>query len=231
MPFRFRKSLKLGKGFKINLSKSGLSTSIGGKGLSLNLGKRGVRSTVGIPGTGLSFSKLLSTKTSRLPAAKVIDQPDAPSDYQPVTSSPISKAIRKPKIKIPFGCVIPVALIAMCWQIVFCSALVSEIINPSPTSTPAPSPTFTQLPTSTSLPTQTSLPTDTPLPSETSTLFPTNTPFITETLPANCLASYPSFCILPGQRIACDQLPSNFVVLPPDPLGYDGDGDGYGCEK
>lgn len=37
MPFRFRKTLKLGKGLKLNLSKSGISTSIGGRG-SLILG-------------------------------------------------------------------------------------------------------------------------------------------------------------------------------------------------
>jgi hypothetical protein len=56
MPFRFRKSFKLGKGIKLNLSKSGLSTSIGGKGLSLNVGKRGIRATTNLPGTGISHS-------------------------------------------------------------------------------------------------------------------------------------------------------------------------------
>ena len=54
MGFRFRKSFKIMPGVRLNLSKSGLSTSIGGKGVTLNLSKRGVRSTAGIPGTGLS---------------------------------------------------------------------------------------------------------------------------------------------------------------------------------
>ena len=50
---RFRKSIKIAKGLKINLSKSGLSTTIGGKGLSFNLGKNGGYLNTSIPGTGL----------------------------------------------------------------------------------------------------------------------------------------------------------------------------------
>lgn len=64
MPFRFRKSLKIFPGLKINLSKGGISTSVGGRGASLNIGKRGLRSTVGIPGSGLSYSASTSNKTS-----------------------------------------------------------------------------------------------------------------------------------------------------------------------
>ena len=56
MPFRFRKSFKIAKGLKINLSKSGISTTIGGRGASVNISKRGTRTTVGLPGTGLSYS-------------------------------------------------------------------------------------------------------------------------------------------------------------------------------
>jgi hypothetical protein len=63
MGFRFSKSFKIAPGVKLNLSKSGLSTSIGRRGASVNIGKRGVRSTVGIPGTGLSYSS--SSSSSR----------------------------------------------------------------------------------------------------------------------------------------------------------------------
>ena len=57
MGFRFRKSLRLLPGLRLNLSKRGASSlSIGGKGLTVNLGKKGSRTTVGIPGTGLSYS-------------------------------------------------------------------------------------------------------------------------------------------------------------------------------
>ncbi len=65
MPLRFRKSFKILPGVKINLSKSGVSTSLGGRGASVNFGKRGVRTTVGLPGTGISYSSINSApKTS-----------------------------------------------------------------------------------------------------------------------------------------------------------------------
>jgi uncharacterized protein YraI len=57
MGFRFRRSLRVAPGIRLNLSKSGLSTSLGGRGASLNLGPRGTRTTLGIPGTGLSWSQ------------------------------------------------------------------------------------------------------------------------------------------------------------------------------
>jgi len=60
MGFRFRKSIKLFPGVKLNLSKSGISTSIGVPGATINIGKRGARGTVGIPGTGVSYSENLS---------------------------------------------------------------------------------------------------------------------------------------------------------------------------
>lgn len=55
--FRFRKSLKIAKGIRLNFSKRGTSVSLGGPGATINLSKEGIRSTVGVPGTGLSFSE------------------------------------------------------------------------------------------------------------------------------------------------------------------------------
>ena len=56
MGFRFRKSIKLLPGVRLNLSKSGLSASVGKPGATINLSQRGARTTVGVPGTGLSYS-------------------------------------------------------------------------------------------------------------------------------------------------------------------------------
>lgn len=58
MKIRFRKSVKIAPGIRVNFSKSGVSTSIGPRGAKVNLSKRGTRVTTGIPGTGLSASKL-----------------------------------------------------------------------------------------------------------------------------------------------------------------------------
>jgi len=57
MGFRFRKSIKIAPGLKINLGKTGASLSVGGQGATVNVSKRGTRTTLGIPGTGLSYSK------------------------------------------------------------------------------------------------------------------------------------------------------------------------------
>ena len=57
MGFRFRKSINLGSGAWLNISKRGLSSlSFGRRGSVLNIGRHGVRETVGLPGTGLSYT-------------------------------------------------------------------------------------------------------------------------------------------------------------------------------
>jgi hypothetical protein len=62
--FRFRKSIKILPGLRVNLSKSGVSTSLGIPGATVNVGRRGVRGTAGIPGTGLSYSERLESVES-----------------------------------------------------------------------------------------------------------------------------------------------------------------------
>ncbi len=56
MPLKFRKRIRLLPGIWLNISKSGVSTSIGGKGATVNIGKQGTKSTLSIPGTGLSYT-------------------------------------------------------------------------------------------------------------------------------------------------------------------------------
>ena len=65
MGLRYRKSIKLVPGVKLNISKSGISTSVGKPGNTVNISRRGVRSTVGIPGTGLSYSQMLTKGKTR----------------------------------------------------------------------------------------------------------------------------------------------------------------------
>jgi hypothetical protein len=68
MGFRFRKSIKLFPGIRINLSKSGVSASIGRPGATVNISDRGTRSTVGLPGTGISYTEKLSTTEPSAPS-------------------------------------------------------------------------------------------------------------------------------------------------------------------
>ena len=60
MGWRFRKSFQVIPGLRLNLSKSGLSASIGGSPLTLNIGQHGLMRTASIPGTGISFRQHFS---------------------------------------------------------------------------------------------------------------------------------------------------------------------------
>ncbi len=61
MGLRFQKRIKILPGVYINLSKSGVSASVGGHGATVNVGADGRRMvTLGIPGTGLSYRVPLS---------------------------------------------------------------------------------------------------------------------------------------------------------------------------
>ena len=50
---------------------------------------------------------------------------------------------------------------------------------------------------------------------------------------ANCDPSYPGVCIPPCRPdLNCGDISDKkFEVLPPDPHGFDGEGDGIGCES
>lgn len=65
MGVRFRKSIKLGKNTRLNLSKSGVGISTGVKGFRVSAGPKGVRTTASIPGTGISSTKHLSVKKKK----------------------------------------------------------------------------------------------------------------------------------------------------------------------
>ena len=58
---RFRKSIGVLPGVKVNLSKTGVSTSLGGHGATVNVGTKTRSITLGIPGTGLSYRVPLSS--------------------------------------------------------------------------------------------------------------------------------------------------------------------------
>ena len=55
MGFRFQKRISLFPGFRLNLSKSGVSASVGPRGADVNVGPHGAFLNAGLPGTGLSY--------------------------------------------------------------------------------------------------------------------------------------------------------------------------------
>jgi hypothetical protein len=72
MGFRFQKRLSILPGVRINLSKGGVSTSLGPRGADVNIGRDGVTTNAGIPGTGLSYRSKLGSKGSALGILAVI---------------------------------------------------------------------------------------------------------------------------------------------------------------
>jgi Protein of unknown function (DUF4236) len=55
--FRFRRRINLLPGVRLNLSKSGVSASVGLRGAWLTIGHGKTRETIGLPGTGVSYTE------------------------------------------------------------------------------------------------------------------------------------------------------------------------------
>ena len=75
MGLRFRRSLKIAPGIKLNFNKNSRSITFGARGAHYTINSKGKRtSSVGIPGTGLSYS----TTTTKKKRKKT---KETPSDY------------------------------------------------------------------------------------------------------------------------------------------------------
>lgn len=70
MGFRFRRSIKLFPGLRLNLSKKGIGASVGVTGLHVSSGPSGGRVTTSIPGTGVSFVNQLPRSGKKKPASR-----------------------------------------------------------------------------------------------------------------------------------------------------------------
>jgi hypothetical protein len=55
MGLRFRRTVKLFPGVRLNLSRGGVSTTVGVRGASMTVGKQGTYANVGLPGSGVSY--------------------------------------------------------------------------------------------------------------------------------------------------------------------------------
>jgi len=65
MAFRFRRTIRLAPGIRLNISKSGVSTTVGPRGASVSIGKRGIYANTGIPGTGMSYRTRIDKKAPK----------------------------------------------------------------------------------------------------------------------------------------------------------------------
>lgn len=88
MGIRFRKSVKIAPGVKLNMGKKSVGVSVGGKhgGVSFN-SKTGTRARISAPGTGLSYSTSLSSGKKRNLKNENIS---SNSTYKPTTNKKLS---------------------------------------------------------------------------------------------------------------------------------------------
>ena len=88
MGLRYRKSINLGGGFRINLSKSGVGYSWGGKGFRYTKTANGrTRRTLSIPGTGISYVDESKSKNKNQP--KQYTENDI-TDYETIKNANVS---------------------------------------------------------------------------------------------------------------------------------------------
>jgi hypothetical protein len=66
MGLRFQRVLRIFPWLRLNVSKSGLSGSVGPRGADINIGRRGVTTNAGIPGTGISYRSKVGSHSSKL---------------------------------------------------------------------------------------------------------------------------------------------------------------------
>lgn len=87
MGFRFRCSVRLFPGMRLNVSRSGLSASFGVRGAHLTLGPKGTRTMVGIPGTGISYTETSSSHSPRRRQLAPALEPQPPQTPEQVAAA------------------------------------------------------------------------------------------------------------------------------------------------
>lgn len=84
MALRFRKSIKILPGVRVNVGLKGASLNVGPRGASVSIGKQGVYTNTSIPGTGISFRDKISSNSRN---ERVLKQQRLSEQTQTVTKS------------------------------------------------------------------------------------------------------------------------------------------------
>jgi Protein of unknown function (DUF4236) len=77
--FKFRRTLKIAPGLRLNLTHRGVSARVGTKGAGYTVNTDGSQHiSAGIPGSGIHVSQQITSPRKRNKKAKVISEPDTP---------------------------------------------------------------------------------------------------------------------------------------------------------
>ena len=103
MGFRFRKSVKIAPGVRLNIGKKSVGISAGVKGARVSVNSSGRKTTtVGLPGTGLSYSK-----TEKIGGRKTTTRSASSNNAQPIRPDlPPAQPLEEKKKKGCCGCAV-----------------------------------------------------------------------------------------------------------------------------
>lgn len=121
MGLRYRKSIKIAPGVRLNINKKSASISVGGKGLRYTVNSNGRKTkTVGIPGTGISYSET-STSKKKSAAPQYTANADTSTRSTPARSSAAKKEKEQkpPKIQADILFEDPANWANIFWGVVF----------------------------------------------------------------------------------------------------------------
>ncbi|ERT60770.1 DUF4236 domain-containing protein [Megasphaera vaginalis (ex Srinivasan et al. 2021)] len=101
MGFRFKRSIKILPGIRINFNKNSHSISIGPRGAKTTFSKNGVRKTIGLPGSGLSYTTYTAYKGKKTNANQSLSPASTLSSIN--TKVPQSRSLMLSYVLLVFG--------------------------------------------------------------------------------------------------------------------------------
>lgn len=220
---RFRKSIKVAPGVKVNLNKSSISVTTGTKGLHHTVSSNGSRTTsAGILGTGVSYAKTTRSSSSNSKKSTT----DDPGMVE--NGSSITPDGGEPKKKKRGCCIYPFAII-------FIFGIIGMIFGGGDNNPQKPNITPTPTVIATTTPTVTPEPTVTPTPEPTATPIPEPTPTpepvqnLEETTPAESVVPQEEMVWIPASgskyhsNSSCSGMngPTQVTISEAQSMGYE----------
>lgn len=123
MGFRFRRSVKIAPGVRLNIGKKSVGISMVTRGAHISANSQGrMTASAGIPGTGLSYAETKTIGKERKRSSKSIDEHED-AEFSADTDSESAIPVRKHRFMS-----IPGILIAVGLLVVFTDPLISDIL-------------------------------------------------------------------------------------------------------
>lgn len=136
MGWRYRRSISLGKGIRINFSRKGVGFSVGRKGARIGIGPNGMYTSFGIPGTGLYSINYLNKNKGRKSSSKAVKTTINTVKANTISYPPelLKQAPQKKYLHLLFG--LSFLLMFIFWPIAIIGFIISGILHYKAAKTP-----------------------------------------------------------------------------------------------